>query len=102
MPGSLGLSTPWARAALTGQDRRDVADAIPDGWTLGVSMSPNRGLWYFWTVAPDGTKSMRLTVTASMSLKSASFFALRHWKLLSETTIKLDELGYIKEISDAG
>jgi hypothetical protein len=31
MPGRLGLSTPWARSALTGQDRQDVIDAIPDG-----------------------------------------------------------------------
>ena len=100
--GTLGLTTPWTRAALVGQDRQDVIDAIPSGWQVGVSMAPNRGQWYLWNVSPDGTTGKRLTVSASMSLKSACFYALRHWKLLSETTIKLDELGYIKEIEDAG
>ena len=102
MSGKLGLSTPWARSALTGPDRQDVTDAIPDGWQVGVSMSPNRGQWYLWTVAPDGTVGKRLTVSASMSLKSACFYALRHWRLLSETTVTLDPSGYIKEITDAG
>ena len=90
MPGRLDLTSPWAREGLTVDERRDV------------SVSPDRRKWVFWTKAPDGTASHKLHVSHSMALFSACFYALRHWKLLSETTVTLDELGYIKEISDAG
>ena len=99
--GTLGLTTPWARAAITGPDRQDVIDAIPSGWQLGVSMSPNKGQWYLWTVDPDGTVGKRLTVSASMSLKSACFYALRHWKLATDTVVRLDPEGYVRSITNA-
>ena len=82
MSGVLGLSTPWTRAALTGQRRQDVTALIPDGWTLGVSMSPNRGQWIFWTRDPEGHNSMRFRVSASMGLYDACLYALAHWKLV--------------------
>jgi hypothetical protein len=99
--GKLGLTTPWARAALTGPDRQDVIDAIPEGWQVGVSVSPNRGQWYLWTVDPEGTIGKRLTVSASMSLRAACFYALHYWKLDRGTVVHIDSLGWVRSIEDA-
>ena len=98
--GQLGLTTPWARNSLPKPDRHDVIDAIPDGWTLGVSMSANRGQWIFWTVDPDGKVSPKLKVSASMSLRSACFYALRHWRL-GDRIVTVDAEGNVRSITDA-
>jgi len=103
MSGKLGLSTPWTRQAISRESRLDVEEAIPDGYTLGVSMTPNRSMWIFWVVPPGETRGWtRLKVSASMSLTSAAFYALRHWKLTTDTVVRLDPEGYVKEITDAG
>ena len=67
MAGTLGLSTPWAREGHEQGDREDIEAAIPDGWTLGVSVDKNRSQWVFWTKDPDGTISHQLRVSHSMS-----------------------------------
>ncbi len=104
MSGSLGLSTPWARQGITKEDRLDVEAAIPDGHTLGVSMTPNRDKWIFWVVRPGENSRgySRLKVSSSMSLTSAAFFALRHYKLTTDTVVRLDPEGYVRSIEDAG
>ena len=75
--------------------------SIPDGWLLGVSMDKNRGHWVFWTVNPDGETSPQLRVSASMSLRTACFYALRHWRLAMGTTVDVDAEGYVRDIRDA-
>ena len=100
MSGKLGLSTPWARDALQGEDRKDVTEAIPDGWQLGVSMEANRSKWILWTVDPAGKVSPKLRVSASMSLRSACFYALRHWRL-GDRIVTVDLEGNIRSITEA-
>ena len=47
MTGTLGLSTPWARAAIPSIDERRAIEAdIPDGYTVGVSATK----WHVWVV----------------------------------------------------
>jgi hypothetical protein len=78
--GRLDLATPWARTGLQGADREDVIAAIPDGVILFVSVSPNRGAWIFrMTNALNGAAGGPLRVSASMSLRTACFYALRHF-----------------------
>jgi hypothetical protein len=56
MSGTLGLSSPWSREAIRGEDRLDIESLIPDGWTLGVSVTPNRAQVRMWLLGPDGSQ----------------------------------------------
>ena len=88
MPGrfgrcrKLGLTTPWAREGITKADREEVEAAIPDGWQLGVSVTPNKQSWVFWTVSPEGNVSHKTHVSHHMALRAACFFVLNHRGLL--------------------
>ena len=101
MAGELGLSSPWAREGISKEDREDVAAAIPDGWTLGVAVSPNKDKWVFWTVDPEGTVSHKLHISHSMALRAACFYALRHWKLATDTVVRVDPEGWVRSLTDA-
>ena len=85
MPGRLDLLTPWARESITIAEAGDVTSAIPDGWTLTVSVDKARRQWVFWTIDPEHNGSHKLRVSSSMSLQQGCFYALRHWKLTADT-----------------
>ena len=105
MPGKfgpkLGLTTPWAREGITKADREEVEAAIPDGWQLGVSVTPDKRSWVFWTVSPEGNISHKTHVSHHMALRAACFFVLNHRGLLRSTTVTVDGEGYIKGMTDA-
>lgn len=46
--GTLGLSSPWARAKVAEPVRSELAALIPEGWTVGVSVAPNNGRVRVW------------------------------------------------------
>jgi hypothetical protein len=101
MPGELGLSSPWAREGISKADRAEVEAAIPDGWTLGVAVAPNKQSWVFWTKSPQGNISHKTHVSHHMALRAACFFVLNHRGLLRSTTVTVDGEGYIKGMTDA-
>ena len=101
MPGRLILGTPWVRQAMSRESRLDVIAAIPDGYTLDVTMTGDRRMFVFRLKGPDGHHGP-LRVSASMSPTSASLYALRHFGFGRDTTVTIDPSGYIKEITDAG
>lgn len=57
--GKLGLSTPWARGLFGPNDLIAVANEIPEGWTLGVSVSAHRSWVILWLIDPSGTERAR-------------------------------------------
>lgn len=60
--GTLGLSTPWARAAFPNPEvRREIAAAIPAGYTIGVSgHAHGRGkVFVLWALGPGLDESGR-------------------------------------------
>lgn len=57
--GVLGLATPWARGLFGPNDRIAVANEIPPGWTLGVSVSARRSWAILWLIDPSGTERTR-------------------------------------------
>ena len=59
--GKLGLSTPWARGLFGPNDRITVANEIPEGWTLGVSVSAHRSWVILWLIDPSGKERARWT-----------------------------------------
>jgi hypothetical protein len=101
MPGELGLSSPWAREGISKADRADVEAAIPDGWTLGVAVSPNKDKWVFWTKDPDGNISHKTHVSHHMALRAACFFVLNHRGLTVDTVAVIDPEGYVRSLTDA-
>lgn len=48
MSGQLGLSTPWVRQVISGPLRDELKAAVPDGWSIGISASPNRNKYKAW------------------------------------------------------
>lgn len=81
MAGRLGLSSPWARQAITLEGRALIESLIPDGITLGIGVTPNHDRWELWTVEA-GQPSAKLRVSSRMPLVEACRFALRHWGLM--------------------
>jgi len=55
--GTLGLSSPWARGAFGPNDRIEIENAIPVGYTVGVSGHPRRAL--VWVIDPEGREVAR-------------------------------------------
>jgi hypothetical protein len=96
--GTLGLTTPWARRAITAEDRARVEAAIPDHITVGVSVEPNHAKWVLWTVE-DRQAGSKLRVSTSLPLVEACWFALRHWGIGSQT-VTTDAEGYVTDIED--
>lgn len=81
MSGTLGLSTPWAREAIDRAGRDALEAEIPEGVTLGVSMTANRGRWLLWLVRDGAVITPKVEVSAGLPLIDACRWALRvHWK----------------------
>jgi hypothetical protein len=80
--GTLGLSTPWAKEGITHHEREAVEAVIPDGMTLGVSMTSHRAYWLLWLVADGEPITSKLKVSGTLRLKAACLWALEtHWKV---------------------
>lgn len=82
MTGSVDLSTPWARAGMTPEDRVAIASLVPDGMSLGVSVAPDRSRWVLWLVDRGEPITSQLRVSSGLSLVDACRWALvDHWKV---------------------
>jgi hypothetical protein len=83
--GQLGLSTPWAREGITPEQRAEVEALLPEGYVLGVSVTPDKRRWELWLVRDGEVITSTLRVTRALPhrtvypLRAACLWALEHW-----------------------
>lgn len=101
VPGTLGLSTPWARQYLPEDQRAEVIAEIPDGHILGVSAGRRPGApWRIWLRSPDRTVELWRMELWMSDLQRACLFALRKHAAVP-LTVTTDAEGYITSIEEA-
>lgn len=54
--GVVAPASPWARRALPEPLRSELASLVPENWTIGVSVSPDRAWFRAWANGPAGNR----------------------------------------------
>jgi len=82
MSGTLALSYGWAQDGIDAGGVADVEARLPDGMTLGVSVSANRAWWLLWLIEDGKVTTTKLRVSHGMPLRDACLWALEtNWKV---------------------
>ncbi len=96
--GTLGLSSPWCRAAFTDEERREISALIPAGYSIYISGDAHFGGRRFTLHGRDGEYQSLIVLSARYDPVEAARQIARRLADFVPVTVTTDAQGYVASI----